>query len=263
MSKMIFRVFISCFLMYTNTISWSLQADLLDGENSDVDDLNKKNFDEFEEFLLEQADPFDKFKPYRVVDRSAKQQENQIRESLILIDKFSEFEKKESDFKKSKLALEELLKKLGNISGNDKEPPQEVADALISVANSYAEKYQDEMLKENGIYISGSYPGGYIVYLETLEKFKSYNFLASKEYRLIGFKIKQSEGNYSDENLTNIDLIFQNKTGFELERYKIAKINKHGFVTGKFEIEESVYRKIARAYFITDQDVGYDSILIK
>lgn len=143
--------------------------------------------------------------------------------------------------------------------------PEEVLKEFERIATVFQGKYFDELLKENGLCLNGTYPGLYWIHFDTVNTKSASIFSWSSKQRHLRFKIHEvgGEGRHSgqyykegmsDVDLTNVELVLLDKSGFELKRVPIGKIKKHGWATGEFEIDESMYKQIATTSLVTDQD---------
>lgn len=183
-------------------------------------------------------------------------QEN-IDDALKLISEFRAAEKQHHNFHKSKEATDNLLKNLNELFPNITTIPEGIEGELLAAFTEYATKYHDELLAENGIFLKGSYPGGYTIYFTTAEKYSEYEFPWFKQYRKIRFRIDEtakSVGGLSFDKLTNVHLILLNKEKYELIRHNIKTIQAHGWSTGEIVMSESDYQNLSDAALITDQD---------
>jgi len=165
--------------------------------------------------------------------------------------------------------LEKIYLKCGNdvfnkISG-EFDVPELVVYEFKNVLLNYASKYWDDLLKHNGLFLHGTYPGGYTAFLDTVSAYYNFEFPWLSKYRIIRFKISEvgqektipgvvTKYGLSFDDLTNSELVFLDKDGFELRRVDVGLIKSHGWATGEFHIKESDYCNIAKIFLVTDQD---------
>lgn len=186
---------------------------------------------------------------------------------MKLLRNFTFEELKRNNWKESmeqfELTLKEITIKFP--SGSDiSNTPHAIMDEITNIYISFYSKYQDDLLKYNGLFLNGTYPGGYSIFFDTASKNCNIGSPISMS-RQIRFKISEvgqkktdsgiiTRYGYSSDDLTNTTFLLMNKEGFELIRVNVGKIKAHGWATGEFHIKETLYKDIAKAFLISDQD---------
>lgn len=213
---------------------------------SPVDVINNED-DPFEKYCLK--DPLEK---YRIINK--KMENDVVIKILNKLNEFAEEEKCSFNFKLWKNKVKLLCSSLDELSLDFNEIPEEVKDEFCKILLEQGRKYQDDLLKEDGISLGGNYPGGYTIFFETVKKYKVFEFPWFDDYRHLRFRISEVDSKPSIDDLTNVILILQTIDGFELARKDIGVIKKHGWTSGEIYMKESNYKKLAKSALLTDQD---------
>jgi len=148
-------------------------------------------------------------------------------------------------------ALNELSTKLedefNNLSSEDWDEIFKNSN-FIELAAKIFNNVRDDVFAKEGMIIQGKYPGVYKIFLKT-EKLWKIRLTEFGKYRLVKYKISETDSGLSFENLPNVELIFLDENGFHVYSKQLGNINAHDKITGEFEIPEKAYQKIFSVHF--------------
>lgn len=165
---------------------------------------------------------------------------------------FADFEnqhKGNDNYQKFKDDFDALIKESDKILCND--CSDKVFDAIFRVGVYFFEKYGEQILKYEGMSLQGNPCIGLRkLFLEIADHYQK----GSNKYLRIRFQIKSDRHLSSEEDLTNAQLTFLNKDGFEIFRHWVGNIKKSCPTTGNFEILEKDIEEIKSIRLISDQD---------
>lgn len=169
------------------------------------------------------------------------------KQALKLIEEFKNYQI-DNSYNELTEDLESLTKNLYEILGDSYS--ENILNALFQIVKLALDETQ-RILKHEGIPLEESdHTGRRKLYLEIGDPYQR----EGGKYFQIRFKIKSDQFFY-EKDLTNAQLIFLNKDGFEIYRHYVGNVKKYSTTTGNFVMSENDFQDcLSSIRLVSDQD---------